>query len=429
MKVLHLTAHLGGGVGKALSGLVAQSRVASSTVEHTIVCLEEPKKSEFANMVTDSGGILYVRPDSGKLDELIAQTDIVQLEWWNHPATLKCLHDLDSPSMRLLVWSHVSGLFNPIIPTGLVRTAHRFLFTSPCSFEAKNIAPLVQEFGDRLQIVSSSGGFNGLPLPRDNASEPLSALYVGSLNFAKLHPDYVDFLSAVKKPGFSVRMIGDLTNREQLTRACMRRGKPGLLEFRGYSTDIAAELASGNTLVYLLNPTHYGTTENALLEAMATGIVPVVLGNPAESRIVEHRKTGLIVNSTPEFADAIDWLDAHPEERQQLGAEAARSVRARFSVEKTNASLTRHYGDLLHAGKRKIHFGEIFGGGPSDWFRACQGNPAIFQDDGSIDFNRIDRMSAYALQERTKGSVFHFREYFHDDMRLAQWAKNLGTLQ
>jgi hypothetical protein len=29
-------------------------------------------------------------------------------------------------------------------------------------------------------------------------------------------------LSAVKKPGFSVRMIGDLTNREQLTRACMR---------------------------------------------------------------------------------------------------------------------------------------------------------------------------------------------------------------
>jgi glycosyltransferase involved in cell wall biosynthesis len=429
MKVLHLTAHLGGGVGKALSRLVAQSRTAGSGVEHTIVCLEEPEKSEFANMVTDSGGIVYVRPDSGKLDELIAQTDIVQLEWWNHPATLKCLHDLGSPSVRLLVWSHISGLFNPVIPEGLVRAAHRFLFTSPCSFEAKNIAPLVPEFGERLQVVSSSGGFNRLPLPRNNASEPLSALYVGSLNFAKLHPDYVDFLAALRKPGFNVRMIGDLTNREQLTQACIRQGKPGLLEFRGYSTDIAAELASGNILVYLLNPTHYGTTENALLEAMAIGIVPVVLGNPAERRIIEHRKTGLIINSPAEFADAIDWLDAHPEERQRLGVEAARSVRERFSVEKTDDSLTRHYGDLLHAGKRKIHFGEIFAGGPSDWFRACQGDPAIFRDDGSIAFDRIDRMSAYALLERTKGTVFHFREYFPDDMRLVQWAKNLESLQ
>ena len=132
--------------------------------------------------------------------------------------------------------------------------------------------------------------------------------YFGSLNFAKLHPHYVDFLAAVDKPGLTVRLIGDLTNRDILERQSALIGREGMFEFRGYSTDIAAELKAINVLAYLLNPEHYGTTENALLEAMAVGIVPIVLDNPAERHIIEDNRTGLIVSTPSEFSKAVYWL-------------------------------------------------------------------------------------------------------------------------
>ena len=35
--------------------------------------------------------------------------------------------------------------------------SHRFLFTSPCSFESKEVIDLMPEHGDQLGVVSSSG--------------------------------------------------------------------------------------------------------------------------------------------------------------------------------------------------------------------------------------------------------------------------------
>jgi len=79
--------------------------------------------------------------------------------------------------------------------------------------------------------VHSCGGFDGLTPPYRDPSAPLVAGYLGSLNFAKLHPRYVDFLAAVAIPEFSVRMIGDATNKEILERQCQQAGRRGMLEF------------------------------------------------------------------------------------------------------------------------------------------------------------------------------------------------------
>ncbi len=427
MQVLHLTAHLGGGVGKALSGLAAQGGKSGSGVKHRFVCLEEPEKDQFVSLVRDSGGEVIICPDNSRLEQLISGSDIVQLEWWNHPATIKKLCSLSIPPIRLLTWCHVSGLYNPIIPQGLIRSSQRFLFTSPCSFESKEVMSLGPEFGERLGVVSSSGGFEGLPERRPAVDEDNSVGYIGSLNFAKLHPRYVDYLAAVKIPGFKVRMIGDLLNQDILNQQCDSLGKTGMLEFRGYVSNVASELSSINVLAYLLNPEHYGTTENALLEAMAMGIVPIVLDNPAEQQIVKDHTTGLIVHSPGEFAEAIARLSNNPSERQKMGHQAAKSVRERFSAEKMETSLNRYYREILAMEKRKIVFSEIFGQDPAQWFLACQRDKHIFGEDGGINADGSVPLS-YGLFEKTKGTIFHFSAYFPDNMKLKLWAKNLKSL-
>jgi glycosyltransferase involved in cell wall biosynthesis len=428
MEILHLTAHVGGGVGKALSGLVAQASASGSGVQHRIVCLEEPEKEQFVGLIRGCKGEIIVCPSINRLERLIRDTDILQLEWWNHPATIECLCSLPLIPIRLLSWSHTSGLHNPIIPEKLILASHKFLFTSRCSFEANEVRNLATEQRSRLGVVSSCGGFSGLPEVWGKINGRVSVGYLGSLNFAKLHPNYIDYIAAVDISGFRVRMIGDLTNHNILNQQCDSLGKTGMLEFRGYSTDIASDLADIDVLAYLLNPEHYGTTENALLEAMAMGIVPVVLDNPCERQIVDDYNTGLIVNSPGEFAEAILWLHQNPDKRRRLGKQAAKSVRERFSVEKMEASLNLHYQEVLSMEKKEVVFSDIFGTDPAEWFLSCQGDKNIFADNGYIHLNGGD-FFGYGLFEKTKGTVSHFNKYFPDNLKLKLWAENLKSLQ
>ena len=428
LKICHLLPHLGGGVGKALSGLASQTINSSSGVQHLFICLERPKKSQFVDLIRDCGYEVIVCPARDRLEEIIGDVDIVQLEWWSHPATIKSLCSLSFPPIRFLIWCHVSGLHNPIIPQRLILASQKFLFTSPCSLEAREVVNVFPQVEDRLDVVSSSGGFDELPKNICQLNEDLSVGYIGSLNFAKLHPQYVDYLSAVDIPGFNVKLVGDITNQDILNKQCDVMGKAGMLDFRGYTPDIVSELTSINVLAYILNQEHYGTTENALLEAMAMGIVPIVLDNACERHIVDDHKTGLIVNSPYEFAEAMDWLYYNPDKRKKLGKQAARSVRKRFTAKTMEASLNRHYQSLMTVEKREVVFADIFGSDPADWFLSCQENKSIFAKDGNINFcNSISKK--YILFEKSKGSVFHFNDYFPDNLNLRLWAKNLNPLQ
>lgn len=412
-------------MGKALSSLIAQAHLVGAPVRHVVACLEKPEKNQFIDRLREGGGEVIVAPSRSRLDELVSGADIVQLEWWNHPATIACLCALAPQPLRLLVWCHVSGLHNPIIPPKLMELAHRFLFTSPCSFEARQVSGVAERLGSRLSVVSSGGGFEGLPKPKGNDSEAISVGYLGSLNFAKLHPDYVEFLAAVTLPDFTVKLIGDQTNREVLERQCDALGRTGMLDFRGYTTDVAAELGAINVLAYLLNPCHYGTAENALLEAMAMGIVPVVLDNPAERNIVEHLRTGLIVHSPAEFADAIEWLASNPAERSRIGERAAAMVRERYTSERMESAFRGHYDEVMIGQKRLARFEDVFGTTPDAWFLSCQRDPGLFGSDSRTSFS-IDQALDFCLFERTKGTVFHFHDYFPENENLTRWSGALA---
>lgn len=426
VSVLHLTAHLGGGVGKALSGLILNTP-ARGGIRHTIACLERPEKTQFIDPLIASGCPVVIAPDHETLSGLIKEADIVQLEWWGHPAPIAALCKGPMPALRLLLWCHVSGIHTPVIPEGLIRSAHRCIFTSPCTYGAPEVAGLPPGQKHKLGVVHSAGGFKGLQPPERQIDDALAAGYLGSLNFAKLHPSYVEFLTAVQVPNFRVRVIGDETNREILEWQCREAGRPEMLEFRGYKTDIVSELATINVFPYLLNPLHYGTSENALLEAMAMEVVPIVLDNPAERCLVTAGETGLFVRNPNEFGEAVDWLFRNPRERVRLGRQAAAAVRDRFSVYRSVNAFDGLYRETHREERRVFDFEALFGRHPAEWFLATQRLPEIFAPEGKASLGTLSAMVLPGLQERTKGTVFHYAAYFPEDLLLKQWAGQLGN--
>lgn len=429
IKLLHITAHLGGGVGKVLSSLVAESRRRQSGIRHTVVCLEAPEKLQFVDRLRSGGGRLLICPTRQELAEQIQRADIVQVEWWHHPMVAGWMCADELPPMRLVVWSHISGLHSPEIPPAFVATPHRFLFTSSCSWEHPRLAALQPTIRQRVGVVFSSGDFDDLPAPVVHPHDgSLRVGYVGTLNLAKLHPRLLDFVAAVRLPDFRLVLVGDSTTGVELLADAVSDGLENRIELRGYRADIAKELAGFDVMAYLLNPLHYGTTENALLEAMAMGVVPIVLDNPAERCLVMHLETGVVVDSPVAFAKALDWLAAHPDEHARLSANAAHNVRTRFAVGRTADGLMTHYRAVLNEEKRSYDFRPIFGREPADWFRACQGEEGWRFSDSDTSKRATGRGPAF-LYEKNKGSVFHYRTIYPSDARLARWAQQLESVQ
>lgn len=426
MKILHITPHLGGGIGKALMTLALASRQADSRHEHSFLLLEPPEKSQFITAIRSAGCSVYVNLDDDAINALIIASDIVQLEWWNHPATFYFLCCRLNAPIRLLTWCHVSGLHTPIIPEGLISASHQCVFTSECSMGLPPVQRMAAEEKERIAVVSSGTGLSGGVERSGSTDAVLRVGYVGTMNFSKLHPEIVEFLDRVELPDFFVKVYGDDVNRQELTRQCQRLGRPELLRFEGYSTDVCGIMQSMDVMVYILNPFHYGTAENALLEAMSAGVVPVVLNNPAEMAIVQDRVTGMIVDGPETFAATMIELATCLEQRSELGKQAASSILSSYTPQQMHLRMDEQYSLVMSRGKRPVDFKEILGRSPSDWFLSCQSKPSFFHHD-RVDWHAFDSHELPGLIEPTKGSILHYLHYFPDDLRLSRWVHALET--
>lgn len=409
MKVVHVTPHLGGGVGKALTSLIRRAAAAGSGGRHAVLCLEKPRKMQAVDAILATGCPMMIEPSIPEATAALADADVVQLEFWNHPEIPRLLCALGPVPMRLLVWCHVSGLHAPQIPPGLLAAEAAIVFTSTCSLEN----PVIRQ-SDREFPVVSSGCVDDLPPWRKRPpSTELRVGYVGTLNFTKLHPDFVDFLARLPDEALPVHLYGDTVNREILEAQSAALGRrPALLRFHGHVIDIATALAGLDVLAYLLAPHHYGTAENALIEAMAMGVVPIVLDNPAERAIVADGDTGYVVRDKEGFQMALDSLLTDCQGRLAMGYRAADAVRKRFTAERMEAGLRMQYRALMREKKTIFRFQEIFGQTPGAWFSS-------FQPGGIPDLAQL------WPTERSKGSVHHFLAKFPNDPDLQHWAEML----
>lgn len=404
-KVVHITAHLGGGVGRILSGIAISSKERQE-FDHSIITLEPTQTVQFEQECIKHNVTVYL---VGKCDvaSILEQADIVQVDWWHHPLTTQFMMNyLGKISCRLLIWSHISGCSYPHIPYDFIKLTDAFVFTTPFSLEnpiwSDEERMRVMEKAD--VVISSGINFNKSINKRDHQGFQVG--YIGFLSYSKTHPDFVKFCESacgihdirfivVGDTKYGGQLLGDVHHSEKIRDKVL---------FAGYSFDVLGELASFDVFGYPLNPKHTGTAENALLEAMGAGVVPVVLNQCTEKYLIKNMQTGLVVDNISEYGHAMQWLYQNPIQRKKLGQNASEFIFKEYHIGVTVKKINKVYEKVLLQNKKLHHLNTVFGKTPYDWFSAC-----YVGDDMNIQYN------AFA---ESKGSVKQYLRYFHEDEKL-----------
>jgi glycosyltransferase involved in cell wall biosynthesis len=331
MRILHVAVHLGGGIGKAHAAI---ARELPRGIEQTFVLLEEPIDRRHADAVALRGARVIIERDPTRLRALALESDIVQLEYWGHPLLNEYAQFVSVPGIKTVCWCHVSGLFAPALPAFLA--ADRLVLTSDISL------PIVpQPLRDRTCVINSGFGFADIrPHPPSPRRKP-RITYLGTVDFKKLHRGIFEaadaFHDAMADDGTPISLWGHIRPEVATCAAAMRH--PERIALRGHTLDPMSALAEADIFFYPLRRDHYGTAENALIEAMSMGLVPVVLDNPAETNIVIHGKSGFVAHSIDECVSYLRLLVQEPSLREEMGAIAGREAQKKSPARSANAFL------------------------------------------------------------------------------------------
>jgi len=262
------------------------------------------------------------------------------------------------------------------------------------------------------------------------------------MSSSKLHPQFVEYCAAVVKrlPDACFVMVGDMAGSHEILRKATEYHIQDRFVFTGYSTRIDDEMSRFDIFAYPLNPKHFGTTENVLLEAMAFGLPVVALNQNAEMHIIKnHKSVGFLADSIDHYVECIVYLHDNPEERAQIGENAREYVKRHFSFERNVELMRVELDEVACIPKKQFNFVKVFGMEPYEWFLACLGEDyAPFGDSiddrkcsnaGEMEIvkNKIKSCSPI-LKEKNKSSIRHFSDLFPVDVNLLYWKSLLDDV-
>jgi L-malate glycosyltransferase len=352
INILHITPHLGGGVGTVVLNWLKKEHVVNQGVHHKIASLEVNNNSmqEFLDQGMSLHDGLYFNPSL--LMEWVHQADIVLMHWWNHPTLFDIMVNSDFPACRLIIWNHVSALNPPyILSNKLIEFADRFIFTSPVTYEAEEIIHLSDHLKEKIRVVWSSCGTEIFTGFKRQEHDGFNVGMTGTVDYGKLHPDFIKMCSNINIP--NVRFIvcsGD--SQERVKEDAIKFNIADRFSFNGRVPSVMPYLAIYDVFGYPLQPKHLGTCEQAIGEAMMAGAIPVVLNNPAERYIIDNNVTGIIANSQDEYCRAIEQLYHHPETRNRLAQAAMAAAREKYSIKRKMKAWEKIFDEVLRQDKK-----------------------------------------------------------------------------
>ena len=431
-KILHITPHLGGGVGSVVLNWMNKDTGGNT---HTILSLDKNKNSDWVTVKGQNNNVKIVDDFyknfnlNENLTQYIRESDIVLVHWWNHPLLYDILINFIWPPCRLVMWNHVTGLYPPyVISEKVIDFCDMFIFTSPVSYESTEIAKLPDNKKGKLDTIWSTIGVESfIDLPREQHDNFIVG-FTGTVDFGKLHPEYIKMCSAINIP--NVRFVvcsGD--PQEHLIRQAKERGVYNKFDFKGRVPSIVPYVASFDVFGYPLQPQHYATCEQALGEAMMAGCVPVVLNNPTERYIIQNGKTGIVAESCEEYSRAIEYLYQRPDIRKKMAINAQEYARKQYDINKTINKWNIVFDKLYNLEKKLHSWGNARTFLPYELYIESLGQSGEvlrrFNEAANDDLSQEVRSlfnSNSMFKSKSKGSVFQYLSFFPNDEILAKWS-------
>jgi glycosyltransferase involved in cell wall biosynthesis len=420
MKIVHITPHLGTGIGSAYSGITRAVEVFECF--HIIVLLESPEKKLFVERVRKNGCNIFENLTEEEIVTLLQNADIVQINWWHHPLMAKFLYYFPDIPVRLVCWVHVSGCTYPYLRADFLREFEQVFFTTPFSYENNEVAEWIQKYGcDKTAVIYGMSDVSRFFDVKQESHEDFRIGYIGTFDFNKLHPDFVKYCAAVSEMASNIKfvMIGDMSNKNVILQQATRYGITERFEFRGFCEDVGKEFSQLDCVGYLLNPYHFGATENVILETMAAGVPIILMNQNTEKYIVENNQSGFLINNPDEYCAVIKLLYQNPNERKWIAKNARARIEKNYSTRDNTKRLHSLYEKIMQHPKQTKNFRNIFGKNPLDWFlHFVEKERAIFTE------NKFDKLPEI-FKGNSKSSIKQFAKYFPEDKNLTMW---LGQL-
>lgn len=432
-KILHITAHLGGGVGSVLLNYFKKVKSDTDCV-HTVVCLDYA--NEKAKKVTSEIDMnLYEEMSLCKkeLFKLIETTDIVFIHWWNHPLLFDFLVREKLPECRLVMWSHNSGVNPPGVYTNkLLNYADRFVFTTPMSFNTAEIKSLSEDKRNLLRAIWASGGVEDFKHLKHKSHSGFIIGYIGTVDYCKMHSHFLTMSNDIAIPNVKFIVCGGLQEKE-IEQEAKELGIQDKFSFKGV-VPIKKYLEVFDVFGYPLGSSHYGTCDQTLQESMAAGIVPVVLANAMETFMVEDGVTGIVANNEKDYVNAIEKLYADPILRNKLSKNAQKYAISTFTLENMENEWNKVIEELMAISKTTKQWPI---GKPSVTIKdvfleslGTHGKPFSDYCDAKSDKEKTEAIESIKelaksvnWQTETKGTIYHYNRFFPNDPHISRWDK------
>jgi glycosyltransferase involved in cell wall biosynthesis len=438
-KILHITPHLGGGVGSVVLNWMKKD---ASGHRHTILSLDRNNNTDWIE-VNENCENVVIHDDFYKqtnfetsLPDLIQQNDIVLIHWWNHPLLYDVMANLQWSESRIIAWNHVNSLFPPYsMPLKLFDFVDGLVFTSPVSYECPEIKKLTDSQREKISVIWSTVGVEDFENLEKIPHDGFNVGYVGTVDFGKLNRNFINLCSQVNIP--SVHFIvtsGD--SQQRLIDEAIETGIWEKFRFLGRVPRVPRILSETDVFGYPLQSRNFATCEQALGEAMMAGCVPVVLANPTERYIVKHLETGIIASSPEEYPRAIEYLYQNPLELKRLAENAKEFAKKQYDIIQTIQQWNDLFDRIMSAEKtakawdsasKKLPYmpymlyieslGEY--AGPLQEYILAQN---IKQKAEAMKAIKLLFDSNPMFYSKNKGSVLQYLSFFSGDKTLQEWA-------
>jgi L-malate glycosyltransferase len=333
VKILHITPHCGGGVKTVLLGWVCNDK------KHNHIIMSLGYVEEQTEKICNENKIpVFSNAEHSLICKYISEVDIIVVHYWNFPLLLKFFLENKLPSCRLITWFHNSGFHSPYnLPEEIIKLSDKVVFTSDISYKLDIFKDGF--YNHKLEFILSTGGIEKYLNVKKHTQPTFNILYAGTLDFAKMYKGYIKICNEISKQIPKARFIicGTGSSEKELIQETELYGIRDKFVFTGLVRNLIPYFEVSDVFMYLLSPTHFGTAEQILAEAMAAEIVPIVFDNECEKSIVTHGSNGYVVLDEEECLLAIN--DVYNSKKDgdginiKLGQSASNTIKEKYSVQ------------------------------------------------------------------------------------------------